>query len=320
MPNETDFYSLESDLPLLQNDTHQSSGFYFSDFETGTIFSINTKDSSRNIWPEFTPHYLTVEKESDKKIYLEKIEKITQNINKGDFKKVVYSKIKNKKKPQNFALQKTFDSLCKEYPNTFVYCISTPDFGTWIGATPEVLIEKKENEFKTVSLAGTRVKGVEWTEKERMEQQVVTDFISQNIAGFCSELDVSEPYDLDTGSVIHLKSDIRGKLNKEHSIWEVASALNPTPAVCGLPQNLAKEYILNNEIHQRKLYTGCIGPMNLNKHQSLFVNLRCMQIGKNDLSLYLGGGIMGDSIPENEWIETENKSKTLLSILVEKPN
>jgi isochorismate synthase len=317
MPKEQDFFSLESELPILQDDEDKSSGFYFSDFETGTQYSIRDSHPKTNSWPNFDPHFNETSESSDQNYYLAKIKEISEKISEGVFTKVVFSKIKNREKKNGFELKNTFLSLCKKHPNAFVYCISTPKFGTWMGATPELLIDTQNSKFKTVSLAGTRTKEVEWTKKERKEQQVVTDFITQNIAPFCTNMNVSKPHDLDTGSVIHLKSDIEGELKKENSIWEITDVLHPTPAVCGIPTQLAKKYILQNEKHKRELYTGFIGPMNLNNHSSLFVNLRCMQIGKKMISLYLGGGIMADSIPQNEWIETENKAKTLLTVLTE---
>ena len=55
--------------------------------------------------------------------------------------------------------------------------------------------------------------------------------------------------------------------------------------------------------------------MGINNHSSLFVNLRCMQVCNDAISLYLGGGIMSESSPEKEWIETQNKAKTLIRVL-----
>ncbi len=315
MPGEKEFYSLETQEPLLKNDLGKEQGFYFSDFETGTIYSIQDTEPKKNNWPLFEPHFNAMQEASEKQFYLKKVEEISTKIVGGQFEKVVYSKIKNETKETDFQLEQVFSSLCKKYPHAFVYCISTPQFGTWMGATPELLIEKKDTKFRTVSLAGTRTQSMQWTQKERREQQVVTDFISQNITPFCQNISVSDPYDLDTGSVIHLKSDIEGQLKNEHTIWEITQALHPTPAVCGIPTQLAKTYISDNENHKRGLYTGFIGPMNMNHHSSLFVNLRCMQIGSQIISLYLGGGIMADSVPEKEWIETENKAQTLLSVL-----
>lgn len=315
MPNESDFYSLETEFPLVKNSKVETASFFFSDFDSEIIYSLQSPIISKNTWPDFAPHFQSEQNEITKSFYIKKIEEITQLIQNGEYKKVVFSKIKNIRKPRNFELKHTFESLCTKYPSAFVYCISSPEIGTWMGASPELLIQKNGRKFSTVSLAGTRVETVDWTTKEREEQQVVTDYISSKIAPFSHNILISEPYDLNTGSVIHLKSDIEGELSENSSIWEITKLLHPTPAVCGIPTKKAKKYIGENEGQNRKLYTGFIGPMNVNNHSSIFVNLRCMQVGSESLSLYLGGGIMGDSNPEKEWIETENKAKTLLSII-----
>ncbi len=90
--------------------------------------------------------------------------------------------------------------------------------------------------------------------------------------------------------------------------------MHPTPAVCGMPQQAAYEYILQIEAHDRKFYTGFLGPWQLNGQSELFVNLRCAEFNRTALHLFVGGGLTSSSFAESEWEETEYKSKTLLSI------
>ena len=314
MPNESDFFSLVSKNKLELNSTEES-GFFFSEFESGIIYSLKNPQVLKNNWPYFNWEFNHSDKEISYDDYLPKIRQITDKIKNGQFKKVVFSRIKNIDKHPDFSIEKTFMDLCKTYPKAFIYCVSSKEIGTWIGATPELLLNKEEGFYQTVSLAGTRVNGVEWTKKEKQEQQVVTDYILSKISSFSDSIKVSNPFDLDTGSVIHLKSDIEFQLKEKNAIWDLVNILHPTPAVCGIPSIKAKQFIQEIELQKRNLYTGFIGPMGINNHNSLFVNLRCMQICRNEISLYLGGGIMADSNPENEWIETESKSKTLLKVL-----
>jgi len=96
--------------------------------------------------------------------------------------------------------------------------------------------------------------------------------------------------------------------------------LHPTPAVCGLPKKITKDFILNNEGYNREYYSGFLGEINKDfvskeNNTDLFVNLRCMQITDNKAFIYVGGGITKDSIPENEWKETVNKSMTIKKVL-----
>ena len=314
MPNESDYYSLKSTKSLKKVDNIEK-GFLISNFTSGDIYHLKDPTIQRNVFPDFIPFLKKIETETEKKDYLKKVNSVISDINKGYFEKVVISKIKRIEKKENFTLKNVFKKLCDLYSNAFVYCISSEDTGTWIGASPELLLRKRKNLISTVSLAGTRIEDVDWTEKERKEQQVVTDYIRNKISPFASSIEISEPYDLDTGSVIHLKSDIKAELKSENSLVNLIKKIHPTPAICGIPTKESKVRIEELESHKRNLYTGFIGPIELNTHSSLFVNLRCMQIHRKTLSLYLGGGIMRNSDPESEWIETENKAKTLLEAL-----
>jgi isochorismate synthase len=101
----------------------------------------------------------------------------------------------------------------------------------------------------------------------------------------------------------------------DQQYWgDLIRSLHPTPAVCGLPREKALQLIEKHETHNRNLYAGLIGYKS-KEELNVFVNLRCMQVTENDFLLYVGGGITDQSIPENEWNETENKAKTLMRVL-----
>ncbi len=118
---------------------------------------------------------------------------------------------------------------------------------------------------------------------------------------------------------------------------EIISALHPTPAVCGLPKEKAKKFILSEENYDREFYTGFLGELNLQKNvqrsrtrrnvenlayravkkeTGLYVNLRCMKIEDGKAVLFVGGGITKDSVPEDEWEETVNKAQTMKKVLL----
>jgi len=90
----------------------------------------------------------------------------------------------------------------------------------------------------------------------------------------------------------------------------------PTPAVAGQPKEDAIQFIKELEPHDRDYYTGFLGPVAQAKGEiDLFVNLRCLKITPDYLSLYVGGGITLDSDPADEWNETRWKAESLLKIL-----
>lgn len=256
---------------------------------------------------------------SDKIDFERIVAKGIQAINKQKFKKVVLSR-KEIIELENFDLVATFKKLVQLYPSTFVYCFYHPQVGAWMGATPEQLVKANVNVFETMALAGTQKdygsEEIVWEKKEREEQQYVTDYIVDQLQDATLEISVTEPYSLKAGSVWHLKTDIWGVLNTGFSLKQVVNLLHPTPAVCGLPKEVSKAFILENENYDRDFYTGFLGELNTSfavdsVSSSLFVNLRCMQIRNSQAHLYMGCGITKDSIPENEWMESVNKSMTM---------
>ena len=236
-------------------------------------------------------------------------------------KKVVFSRVKKVSFPTE-NIQVLFNSLCEKYPKAFVYLASSSLFGTWIGASPEILLEIHKQSVFTMSLAGTKAieNQEEWDKKEREEQQFVTDFIIETLSEQgITEVENQGPYTFEAGPVKHLRTDISFDLGNRTSL-ELAAALHPTPAVSGLPQALAIELIEAIENHDlnynRFLYAGYLGLVSA-EHTKLFVNLRCCQIQRDAAYLYVGGGFTKDSNVELEWQETERKSKTLLSVIQE---
>ncbi len=227
---------------------------------------------------------------------------------------------------QNFDIVSVFAKLVLTYPTAFTYCWYHPKIGLWMGATPERLLKAKNNKFYTMALAGTQViKGsaeVVWEKKEIEEQHFVSNYILNNLKGKTSEVTVSSPYTVKAGNLVHIKTDIEGVIDENSNLKQVVSILHPTPAVCGLPQNITKKFIIENEGYNREYYTGFLGELNKKgfnkeiKKTDLFVNLRCMQIKNNQAYLYIGCGITKDSIPEKEWEESVNKSMTMRKILI----
>lgn len=105
------------------------------------------------------------------------------------------------------------------------------------------------------------------------------------------------------------------QIKDKSDLYNLLKDLHPTPAVGGMPKDLAKNFILDNEGYDRSFYAGFAGYENENESE-FFVNLRCAKIYSNKINLYVGGGIMPDSIPENEWKETELKSRTIGDLII----
>ncbi|WP_396162325.1 isochorismate synthase [Flavobacterium sp.] len=239
-------------------------------------------------------------------------------IQKNEFDKVVLSrKIVLKKQ---ISIVATFQNLIATYPSAFRYLFFHPRIGLWMGATPEQLVKINQNQFETVALAGTQLysENVIWTIKEIEEQQFVTDYIITKVKNKVKQLIVTDVETVNAGNLIHLKSYIRGYLTSDFHANDLIQTLHPTPAVCGLPKERAIDFILKNEGYDRKYYAGFLGEYNKENLTDLFVNLRCLEVDDDVVNIYVGCGITKDSIPEKEFVETENKSMTIRNVLVSK--
>jgi isochorismate synthase len=116
-------------------------------------------------------------------------------------------------------------------------------------------------------------------------------------------------------NLVHLRSDFTFTLYNNARVGDVLQLLHPTPAVCGLPKKEAYGFILDNEHTPRLYYSGFMGPLNLSSVTHLYVSLRCMQITNSLYRLYAGGGLLKDSVEEQEWMETEAKMETMRRVL-----
>jgi isochorismate synthase len=211
-------------------------------------------------------------------------------------------------------------TLLDSYPSANCYFFFHPAVGKWMGATPETLISYKKGVLKTMSLAGTKsaVDSVEkeWGTKELEEQKLVTDFIEEALkSSAVKEIKVGEVETVTAGKLLHLKTEITAHTDFQN-LDNCIDHLHPTPAVCGLPRQMALEYIITHENYDRSFYTGYLGwsePQN--ETADYFVNLRCMELHEDQIDLYAGGGITAMSDPIAEYQEVQNKLMTMATVL-----
>ena len=237
-----------------------------------------------------------------------------------EFEKLVLSYCLTIPRKNGFSSEDVFYRACKRYIHSYMYLFHTPQTGTWMGNSPEILLSGKKNEWHTVALAGTQLLRNGqlpeiWDEKKRKEQQLVTDYIRNCLLSYNVCTNESGSYSVQAGELAHLKTDFHFSLSDNQNLGELLNILHPTPAVCGLPKEKAIRFINDNEGYDRRCYSGFIGCMNPDEQTDLYVNLRCMQIEDNRLLLYAGGGLIASSDLEEEWMETEDKLQTILRII-----
>lgn len=280
--------------------------------------SNDLKESSRGHYPRASANGNV----DDRDRFLQIVERAVKEISNGSFEKVVPSRRIQIPIGEDFDPVAMFEFLTSEYPGALTSLVSIPDVGTWIGASPELLISVDTDQiFRTVSLAGTqpwenqRLADVAWTQKEIEEQALVCRYIINCFKKIrLREFEEHGPRTSLAGNLLHLKTtyEVDMKATNFPQLGSVMlNLLHPTSAVCGMPKDAAIEFLGENEGFNRSFFSGYLGPVNISGETHIFVNLRCMELLENSAYLYAGAGVTEDSIPEKEWEETELKLTTL---------
>ena len=258
----------------------------------------------------------------EKAHFLQLVVKGIQSIEAGTLEKIVAARTKMIPLPTEFDLGKTLAKLLSSYPHSFVNFFHLPGIGTWMGASPEVLIETKGDYFYTMSLAGTQpaqgdnpLKSAAWTQKEIEEQALVSRYIVDCFKTIrLREYEEHGPKTVLAGNLLHLRSDFR--VNTQMTGFSnlgsvMLGLLHPTSAVCGMPRKEALAFLKTEEGWDRNFYAGFLGPVGIEQETSIYVNLRTASLGKEHALLYAGAGVTEDSVPEKEWEETELKCQII---------
>lgn len=267
---------------------------------------------------------------TERKEYEDDFEYFQQQLAKGNFEKLVLARCSHIEAPTlgHIKAEDLFKKACQMYPRLFIALISTTQSGTWLMATPEILLSGNGCEFKTMALAGTQpapasttiadepIMGVKWSKKEQEEQQYVSDYIEDVISEFTEHYSKKGPFTTMAAQLYHLRTDYLFRLEDIDEIGDLLDALFPTPAVCGIPKEEARQFIIDEESIERKYYSGFVGPLSPSGETHLYVSLRCMNIHQGGkFSLYAGGGLLNSSELDKEWEETEAKLQTMKKVL-----
>ena len=293
--------------------------FIVSPFDSSMYFSINSHkilylDLNSEIVTSKSEEIEWLDLENKQKEHTDLIIKALSSIQESPLKKVVLATSLKYNGAVHSPLS-YFKRILAQYTNTFNYLLFHPDYGVWMGATPERLITMSGYRLQTMALAGTRPYGSnEWGKKEKEEQEFVIREIVNTLKQYTPHdfIIYSDVETIRAGHLEHLRTKITAELSI--SPIDAAHALHPTPAVGGVPKKMALDFINLNEQFDRSLYSGFLGLVSPNK-TSLYVNLRCMSIQDNMATVYVGGGITDKSDPNKEWQEVLQKANTMGRIL-----
>ncbi|WP_435110818.1 isochorismate synthase [Nocardiopsis synnemataformans] len=198
-----------------------------------------------------------------------------------------------------------------------------------VGASPELLVARSGPRVRSHPLAGSaprhpdpatdreRAEALLASAKDLREHAFVVEAIAERLRPLCSRLDVpAVPSVTATATMWHLGTPVSGLLREPlPSALELATALHPTPAVCGTPAGAAARAIGAWEPFDRGLYAGAVGWCDADGDGEWAVTLRCAEIAGTRARLFAGAGIVADSVPAAEAAETGAKFRTMLNAL-----
>jgi len=260
----------------------------------------------------------------DKKDYLEAVRNAKEYIAAGDIFQVVLS--------QRFEVDlptpsfEVYRALRIVNPSPYMYFLKMPET-TIVGSSPEMLVRVRAREVEYRPIAGTLPRGrtnvedeanaerLRNDEKERAEHIMLVD-LGRNDLGRVSQygtVKVEELMFIERYShVMHLVSSLCGELRSGVDRWDALMACFPAGTVSGAPKVRAMEIIDELEPAKRGVYAGAVMYVDFSNNLDSCIAIRTLVVRNDKGYIQAGGGIVADSVPENEYMETVNKSRALI--------
>jgi len=267
--------------------------------------------------------YSNVQKRAFKRM----VKRAKEYIRKGDIIQAVLSqRLKTKIKSMPFDIYRSLRSI---NPSPYMFYLNFGDLKL-IGSSPEIMVRTENGVVEVRPIAGTRPRGKDKLEdtrltkellkdpKERAEHIMLVDLGRNDIGRVCKfnsvktrELMRIEKY----SHVIHIVSDVIGKLKKDSDMYDVVRATFPAGTVAGAPKIRAMEIIDELENLRRGPYAGGVGYFSFSGNQDFCITIRTIVVKGNNAYIQAGAGIVADSKPENEYNETLNKARALIKAI-----
>jgi len=217
--------------------------------------------------------------------------------------------------------------LKKNNPKTIIFGIQSDESSFFVGATPEYLYQRKNDEIQSQAIAGTRKrdrniardseleKELLCSEKELNEHKFVLNYFKNSFNKLCSDFICAKtPSVLKYSTLQHLFCELKGILKSNINDYDILNELHPSPAVGGTPKLAALKLINDNEQFERGLYSAPIGWFGVDAAK-FAVGIRSALVKDNLLSIYAGAGIVKESNSDYEWQEIEDKLENFTRIL-----
>jgi salicylate biosynthesis isochorismate synthase len=227
-----------------------------------------------------------------------------------------------------FSPSATAFRLRQSHPQSICFAMGHADGRSFVGASPEYLVQVSGREMTTQAVAGTAPRGAQpqadaqlgagllSSAKDLCEHAVVADVMAKVLEPLCTELRrPSTPQLICLPRVQHLETPFEGTLRQAGGILDLVQRLHPTPSVGGWPVRAAGEFIAEHEAFDRGFYAGPIGWLTAASDGAFAVAIRSVLMRGADALAYAGAGIVAASDPQAEWRETELKLRTVREAL-----
>ena len=273
---------------------------------------------------KFVDDVSEVKSEFGEENFLRAVKKIKDYIFNGDTMQVVLSqRLSQSFKSNPLSLYRTLRNL---NPSPYMYFYNMDDHYV-VGASPEILVTLEDDKVTVRPIAGTRPRGKDEDEDETLEKDLLEDpkeiaehvqlmDLGRNDIGRVSEtssVKVTDHMIIERYShVMHIVSNVEGKLKGKLSAMDVLKATFPAGTVIGAPKVRAMEIINELESSKRGVYSGAVGYVGFDGDMNVAIAIRTAVIKNQTLFVQAGAGIVSDSIPKKEWEETQNKAKAIL--------
>ncbi|MBF2065837.1 MAG: isochorismate synthase [Calothrix sp. C42_A2020_038] len=246
----------------------------------------------------------------------------------GQFSKIVLASALDVYSTTSFNLLKSLSNLRQLHPNCYIFSTSNGKGQSFIGASPERLINVQERQLVTDALAGSAPRGktpeedaknanlLLQSQKERHEHSLVMDFITQQLLKLGLLPQVVAPRLRQLSNIQHLWTPIQAIVPASVHPLQIVAHLHPTPAVAGSERDIAMNKIQQYETFERGLYAAPLGWVDADGNCEFIVGIRSALIDGNRARLYAGAGIVAGSDPEKELAEIQLKFQALLKALV----
>ena len=251
------------------------------------------------------------------------VERIKEYIKAGDVMQVVCSQ--RMSVPFTSDPVELYRSIRHLNPSPYLYYLNLDEFHI-VGSSPEILARLENNEVTVRPIAGTRRRGKDKKDDLRMEKDLTNDpkeiaehlmliDLGRNDIGRISEagsVEVTEKFEVERYShVMHMVSNVKGKLKKDLNYMDVVRATFPAGTLSGAPKIRAMELIEEIEPVKRGIYGGAVGYFSWNGNMDMAIAIRTAIIKDDILYIQAGGGFVADSDPELEWKEALNKGRAI---------